>query len=211
MWSDGSPLIISFQGVESGLLRWCNGHYAGYSEDAFAPSEFDLTPYLTEGENKLAGACLRADIFKHAGQPGLLPLLRYFSAMYISYTVPAGASSMICGSRPELDESLETGRLEIEAQIRISKTNTEPEKSRNQRLRLYYAPTRGEEQVLRARRQLLDGFFRFFEIFQSGHFRTARLPRHLERGGPRLYDLTLRLVCEKREEKEETERKKEKN
>ncbi|MBQ8306237.1 MAG: DUF4981 domain-containing protein [Blautia sp.] len=48
------PLYISFQGVESGFALWLNGAYVGYSEDSFTPSEFELTPYLAEGENKLA-------------------------------------------------------------------------------------------------------------------------------------------------------------
>jgi beta-galactosidase len=47
-------LYISFQGVESGFALWLNGQYVGYSEDSFTPSEFDLTPYVKEGENKLA-------------------------------------------------------------------------------------------------------------------------------------------------------------
>lgn len=50
----GQALYISFQGVESGMALWLNGQYAGYSEDSFTPSDFDLTPYLVEGENKLA-------------------------------------------------------------------------------------------------------------------------------------------------------------
>lgn len=49
-----SGLYISFQGVESGFALWLNGHYVGYSEDGFTPSDFDLTPYVKEGENKLA-------------------------------------------------------------------------------------------------------------------------------------------------------------
>ena len=49
-----SGLYISFQGVESGFALWLNGHYVGYSEDRFTPSDFDLTPYVKEGENKLA-------------------------------------------------------------------------------------------------------------------------------------------------------------
>ena len=49
------PVYISFQGAESSLALWLNGHYVGYSEDAFTPSEFDLTPYIDRtGENKLA-------------------------------------------------------------------------------------------------------------------------------------------------------------
>ena len=50
----GQKIRIVFEGVESGMALWCNGSYVGYSEDSFTPSEFDLTPYLKEGENKLA-------------------------------------------------------------------------------------------------------------------------------------------------------------
>ena len=50
----GKPVYISFQGVESGMAVWLNGHYVGYSEDSFTPTEFELTPYILESENKLA-------------------------------------------------------------------------------------------------------------------------------------------------------------
>lgn len=50
----GLQIIVSLQGVESGFALWLNGSYVGYSEDSFDPSEFDLTPYLKEGQNKLA-------------------------------------------------------------------------------------------------------------------------------------------------------------
>ncbi|KAE9636185.1 DUF4981 domain-containing protein [Defluviitalea raffinosedens] len=51
---EGKRVFISFQGVESGMALWLNGVYVGYSEDSFTPSEFELTPYLNTGENKLA-------------------------------------------------------------------------------------------------------------------------------------------------------------
>ena len=47
-------VCISFHGVESGFALWLNGHYVGYSEDTFDPSDFELTDYIIEGENKLA-------------------------------------------------------------------------------------------------------------------------------------------------------------
>ncbi len=50
----GKPVSISFQGVEIAFYVWLNGHFVGYSEDTFTPSEFDLTPYLCDGTNKLA-------------------------------------------------------------------------------------------------------------------------------------------------------------
>ncbi|MFC6181697.1 glycoside hydrolase family 2 TIM barrel-domain containing protein [Lactiplantibacillus daowaiensis] len=46
--------IIQFQGVEEALYVWLNGHFVGYAEDSFTPSEFDLTPYLQAGQNRLA-------------------------------------------------------------------------------------------------------------------------------------------------------------
>src|SRR5690625_2446224 len=48
------PVFINFQGVESAFYVWLNGDLVGYSEDTFTPAEFDLTPYLIDGENKLA-------------------------------------------------------------------------------------------------------------------------------------------------------------
>jgi len=50
----GEKLYISFQGAESGLVLWLNGEYVGYALDSFTPLEFELTPYLKDGENKLA-------------------------------------------------------------------------------------------------------------------------------------------------------------
>lgn len=52
-WKD-SPVYISFQGVESAFYVWINGDLVGYSEDTFNASEFDITPYLQDGENILA-------------------------------------------------------------------------------------------------------------------------------------------------------------
>ena len=47
-------VFVSFQGAESCIAVWLNGHYVGFSGDSFTPSEFELTDYLVEGENKLA-------------------------------------------------------------------------------------------------------------------------------------------------------------
>jgi len=47
-------VYISFQGVETAFYVWLNGEFIGYSEDSFTPAEFDLSPYIKAGENKLA-------------------------------------------------------------------------------------------------------------------------------------------------------------
>ena len=53
-WDRKNGIFISFQGVDSAMALWVNGKFVGYSEDSCTPSEFDLTDYLVEGENKLA-------------------------------------------------------------------------------------------------------------------------------------------------------------
>ena len=47
------PVCISFQGVEQAMYVWLNGHFVGYSEDSFTPSEFDLSPYIHPTGNRL--------------------------------------------------------------------------------------------------------------------------------------------------------------
>ena len=45
---------LHFAGVESAMYVWVNGHKVGYSENSMAPAEFNITPYVQEGDNKLA-------------------------------------------------------------------------------------------------------------------------------------------------------------
>lgn len=84
----GQEIRIVFEGVESGMALWCNGAYVGYSEDSFTPSEFDLTPYLHDGENKLA-----VQVFKWTSSSWCEDQDFYrFSGIYRSvylYAVPA--------------------------------------------------------------------------------------------------------------------------
>ena len=51
---EGQRVAVSFQGAESCVAVWLNGQYVGFSADSFTPSEFELTPYLQPGKNKLA-------------------------------------------------------------------------------------------------------------------------------------------------------------
>ena len=57
--ADWETAFVSFQGVDCALTLWLNGHFVGYSEDSCTPADFDLTPYLVAGENKLAAMVVR--------------------------------------------------------------------------------------------------------------------------------------------------------
>ena len=51
---EGQTVGISFQGAESAIAVFLSGSYIGYSEDSFTPSEFDLTPFVRSGLNRIA-------------------------------------------------------------------------------------------------------------------------------------------------------------
>lgn len=50
----GKKTIIHFGAVKSFFYIWLNGKYIGFSKDSKTPAEFDLTPYLSNGNNILA-------------------------------------------------------------------------------------------------------------------------------------------------------------
>ena len=47
-------IILYFGGVASAFYVWVNGEKVGYSQDSKTPSEFDITPYVKQGENEIA-------------------------------------------------------------------------------------------------------------------------------------------------------------
>ncbi|MFY7840272.1 MAG: glycoside hydrolase family 2 TIM barrel-domain containing protein [Lacibacter sp.] len=50
----GMNITLHFGGVSSAYKLWINGKFAGYAEDSFLPSEFNITPYLQDGENVIS-------------------------------------------------------------------------------------------------------------------------------------------------------------
>ncbi len=56
---DGFSKILCFEGVDSCIYLYVNNKFVGYSQVSHHTSEFDITPYLVEGENKIAVAVLK--------------------------------------------------------------------------------------------------------------------------------------------------------
>lgn len=56
---DGTDRILVFEGVDSCVYLYINGEFAGYSQVSHSTSEFNITPFLREGENTVAAAVLK--------------------------------------------------------------------------------------------------------------------------------------------------------
>lgn len=104
-------VCISFQGVESGFAVWLNGEYVGYSEDTFDPSDFDLTPYIRSGENRLAvrvwkwtasSWCEDQDFFRFSG---------IFRDVYL-YRIPSVHASDV-KVEAKLDDNYASGEVSV--------------------------------------------------------------------------------------------------
>ncbi len=59
--------LLDIKGFESGLFLYVNGNQVGYSENLYLDSEFDITPFLINGRNRLSLLC-----FKYSSSSWLL-------------------------------------------------------------------------------------------------------------------------------------------
>lgn len=168
----GKRLFVSFQGVESGFALWCNGSYAGYSEDTFTPSEFELTSYLKEGENKLAvqvfkwtsgSWCEDQDFFRFSG---------IFRDVYL-YSIPDTHVSDI-RIKTILNDTYDRGNLEIVLEA-IGNGKAE------------LILTRQGEEAARTEVELNDGQSTVVEL-------TVEQPALWSAEQPNLYDLMIQVT-----------------
>ncbi|PLR79065.1 beta-galactosidase [Bacillus sp. V3-13] len=112
------PLFISFQGVESAFYVWLNGEFVGYSEDSFTPAEFELTPFLMEGENKLAVEVYQRSTGSWLEDQDFWRFSGIFRDVYL-YTVPEIHVDDL-HVRAELDSSYTRGTLNVDLKFRSS-------------------------------------------------------------------------------------------
>ena len=52
-WKD-KRVFVHFDGVYSAAVVWVNGKYVGYSQDSNTDAEFDITDFVTTGDNQLS-------------------------------------------------------------------------------------------------------------------------------------------------------------
>ena len=111
----GTPIYISFQGVESAFYVWLNGHFVGYSEDTFTPAEFDLTPYLIDGENKLAVEVYRWSDASWLEDQDFWRMSGIFRDVYLYSTPNVHINDFFVIT--ELDDKYKHANLKIQANI----------------------------------------------------------------------------------------------
>lgn len=109
------PVYISFQGVETAFYVWLNGQFVGYSEDSFTPAEFDLTPYVQDGVNKLAVEVYQRSTGSWLEDQDFWRFSGIFRDVYL-YTVPR-LHIWDMFVRTDLDDAYRDGQLQADLQV----------------------------------------------------------------------------------------------
>ncbi|MCD9021043.1 glycoside hydrolase family 2 TIM barrel-domain containing protein [Cohnella silvisoli] len=109
------PVYISFQGVESAFYVWLNGEFVGYGEDSFTPSEFDLSPHIREGANKMAVEVYQRSTGSWLEDQDFWRFSGIFRDVYL-YTVPE-LHVRDLRIRAELDDTYTLGMLKAELEL----------------------------------------------------------------------------------------------
>lgn len=111
--------FISFQGVETAFYVWLNGEFVGYSEDSFTPSEFDITEYLKDEENKLAVEVYKRSSASWLEDQDFWRFSGIFRDVYL-YSVPeCHVENMF--AKALLDDSYTKGILNLDLNIKFNK------------------------------------------------------------------------------------------
>ncbi|SEO63861.1 beta-galactosidase [Amphibacillus marinus] len=113
-WLD-NPVFLHFEGVESVFYVWVNGDFVGYSEDSFTPAEFDLTPYLISGANKIAVEVYRWADASWLEDQDFWRLSGIFRSVYL-YRVPFIHIDDFF-VKADLDDTYQHGQLKIELKL----------------------------------------------------------------------------------------------
>ncbi|KEK15298.1 beta-galactosidase [Limosilactobacillus reuteri] len=116
----GKQVRIRFDGVERAMYVWLNGHFIGYAEDSFTPSEFDLTPYIQDEGNVLA-----VEVFKHSTASWIEDQDMFrFSGIFRSVNLLAQPLVHVedLNIRPIVTDNYQDGIFNVELQLHGEKT-----------------------------------------------------------------------------------------
>jgi beta-galactosidase len=128
----GRRTFIVFGGVDSAFYLWINGQKVGYSQDSRTPAEFDITPYLKEGENLLAAEVYQNSDGSYLEDQDMFRLSGIFRDVYLwsadaldlrDFEIKAGLTDDCQTGTFELVSSIANrSKTEVEARLTVSLT-----------------------------------------------------------------------------------------
>lgn len=187
-WLAGGQTRIIFGGVDSAFHLFCNGRWVGYSQDSRLPAEFDLTPFLQAGQNRLAALVLRWSDGSYLEDQDMWRMSGIFRS--VSLLHKPGRRLLDIRLTPVLDACYRDARLKIDLQVNEG-TGLAVE------ARLYF----GETLIAERRQPLGTGAIDEKGAYgdRSEFWLEVAAPHKWSAETPHLYRLTLTLLDEQGE------------
>jgi len=111
----GRQVTLHFGGVTSSFFVWVNGRRVGYSEDMALPAEFDITPFIRVGENRLAVQVMRWPDASYLEDQDHWRLSGIHRDVYLVARPRVQLYDFF--ARPSLDDAFVNGTLDIRPEI----------------------------------------------------------------------------------------------
>ncbi|WP_298990181.1 glycoside hydrolase family 2 TIM barrel-domain containing protein [uncultured Pseudokineococcus sp.] len=112
---EGRRSVLAFQGVKSAFTVWVNGERVGYSEDSYAPAEFDVTDALHRGRNTVAVEVHRWSDGSWLEDQDMIDLSGIFRSVELYSTPLVHLDDQAV--RTDLDEDLDDAVLAVDARV----------------------------------------------------------------------------------------------
>ena len=192
---DGRNVYINFGAVKSAMYLWINGKFVGYSEDSKTSAEFDITPYLKKGENRLAVEAYRfsdgsylecQDYWRMSGITRDVFIYSKPKTNVYDFFVKAGLDRNY--SRGTFDISIDVNYAKIPSKLNVEVEINSQEGARHEINKLY-TKTFTKSELLQNQKQKGFSTISFKDVIEHVEPWSAEKPN--------LYDMTIRLKDKK--------------
>jgi beta-galactosidase len=112
----GRHTFLTFNGVDSAFSVWVNGEKVGYSEDSRTPAEFDITPFVKDGDNLLAVEVFQYSDGSYLEDQDMWRLSGIFRDVFLWSSAPLHLRDHWV--KAGLRDDCRTGTLAVEAELR---------------------------------------------------------------------------------------------
>jgi len=188
-WMEESRVHLRFEGVKSAAYLWINGENVGYDQGGMTAAEYDITPYLNEGENELGLKVIRYSDGSYLEDQDMWRLAGVYRDVYLIARPPVYLRDYYV--KTEFGENFQDATLKLSGEIESCRN----EAASGYSLRVNLFEGEGET--------FLDSPLRIKDIaIESGERETFELssrvegPRKWSAEDPYLYKLGLELLDE---------------
>jgi beta-galactosidase len=112
---EGRRTIIHFEAGLAAMYIWVNGEKVGYSQGMKNPAEFDITPFVRKGKNKIAIEGYRWSDGSYLEDQDFWRLSGFDRGIYLYSVDKVRIADFF--ARPQLDKSYKQGELTIDVKL----------------------------------------------------------------------------------------------